>query len=215
MRNKNLIPVRNLLRTLDVNSLRNPEVVANLVRCFGIVQWGPPVFGDEEQFKNADSSIVGIYQTPNQIAKALVYLSDYEISSYCEIGVFHGGNFLFTSEYLRRFNPAISCVAIDPTNFLNPEIAALIEEENYLRFFPITSGDISWSKLSLCMIDGDHTAEWVRKDWENIGQHADICMIHDIQEWSCPAVGDFWKELKEQEPERKTAEFLEHTSAMP
>jgi hypothetical protein len=132
MKNKNIIVVRNLLRLLDLDSLRNFEIVANLVRAFGIVQWGDPVFGDEEKFKNASVDMAGMYQTPNQIAKALVYLSEFKIESYLEIGVFQGGNFIFVSEYLRRFNPDIKCTGLDPTNFLNPEIHAIIQSEDWL-----------------------------------------------------------------------------------
>jgi hypothetical protein len=43
VKNKNIIVVRNLIETLSIESLKNSEVVANLVRAFGIVQWGPPV----------------------------------------------------------------------------------------------------------------------------------------------------------------------------
>jgi len=39
MKNKNIVAVRNLIRCLDIESLRNPEVVANLVRAFGLVKW--------------------------------------------------------------------------------------------------------------------------------------------------------------------------------
>jgi len=143
MNNKNIIAVRNLIRRLDKESLKNPEVVANLIRAFGIVQWGPDVFGADEVFKNASPEMAGIYQTPDQIAKALVYLSDYKINSYLEVGVFQGGTFLFVSEYLRRFNPKIQCTGIDPTDYLNPEIADIINAESWLSFLPCTSDDVA------------------------------------------------------------------------
>ena len=71
MKNKNIIAVQNLIRCLPINALEDAEVVANLVRAFGIVQWGPDAFGEDEKFKNASVEMAGIYQTPNQIAKAL------------------------------------------------------------------------------------------------------------------------------------------------
>ncbi len=215
MKNKNIIAVRNLLRSLGPCCLRDADVVENLVRAFGIVQWGPPVFGYDELFKNPDPEMAGIYQTPRQIAEALVYLSSFKIERYGEIGVFQGGNFLFISEYLRRFNPRISCVAVDPTNHLNNEIAAIIAAEPYLSFMPTMSDALAGEAFDLMLIDGDHSSHWVRRDWENVGRHAAICMIHDIHETSCPDVRRFWRALKKRYPQRKTVEFLEHTSQKP
>lgn len=212
MKNKNIIVVQNLLRCLDLESLKNSEVVANLVRAFGIVQWGPDAFGEDEKFKNASADMAGIYQTPNQIAEALVYLSQFEINSFLEIGTFQGGNFIFMSEYLRRFNPGIKCLGIDPTEFLNDEIRAIIETEIFLSFKTITSDQlIDQEEFDLVFIDGDHTAEWVKRDFENVGQYAKICMIHDIQEWSCQDIGEFWTTIKG----KKAIEFLDYTSEKP
>ena len=212
MKNKNIIAVCNLIRCLDIKSLRNSEVVANLIRAFGIVQWSSPgVFGDDEIFKNATEDMAGIYQTPDQTGKALVYLSQFEIKSYIEIGVFQGGNFLFMSEYLRRFNPEILCTGIDPTGFLNPEIRDIIETDLRLSHKHLTSDDIKGQAFDLCFIDGDHTAEWVRKDWENVGRFAKICMIHDIQETTCPEIVEFWNERRKHD----SLTFLDYTSDKP
>ena len=211
MKNKNIIAVRNLLRCLDIESLKNPEVVANLVRAFGIVQWGPDAFGKDEIFKNQSADMAGMYQTPDQIGKALVYLSNFKINSYLEVGVFQGGNFLFVYEYLRRFNPEIRCTGIDPTGHLNDEIRAIIETELFLSFKAITSDQLAGQEFDLVFIDGDHTAEWAKRDFENVGRHAKICMIHDIQEASCPGVVEFWETIKG----KKAVEFLDHTSEKP
>lgn len=210
MKNKNLIAVTNLLRCLSLDDLRNPGVVANLVRAFGIVQWGPPVFGDEEIFKNPDAETVGIYQTPTQIAPALVYLSEFKTKSYLEIGVFQGGNFLFVSEYLKRFNPSIQCLGIDPTGYLNPKVREIIELSDWMRFASVTSNQIAGRKFDLVFIDGDHSKEWVEADYNNVGRHAKICMIHDINEESCPDVAAFWKGLSGDK-----IEFIETPSGRP
>jgi len=209
MQNKNIKVVRNLIQCLSLDELKKPEIVANLVRAFGIVQWGHPVFGDEEQFKNVSVDMAGIYQTPNQIAKALVYLSEFKIESYLEIGVFQGGNFIFVSEYLRRFNPDIKCTGLDPTDFLNPEIHAIIESEDWLEFIPATSDDIK-QKYDLVLIDGEHTGGWPERDYNNVGKFAKICMVHDIQETTCPDAVNFWKGLH-----KEKVEFLDCTSELP
>lgn len=211
MKNKNIIAVRNLLRCLDTKSLRNSEVIANLVRAFGIVQWGPNVFGEDEMFKNPTVDMAGIYQTPDQIAKALVYLSEFEINSYLEIGIFQGGNFIFVSEYLRRFNPDIECLGIDPTQYLNDEVRAVIETEMFLTFKSITSDHLAGKEFDLVFIDGEHTGGWVKRDYENVGKFAKICMFHDVQESSCPEVIQFWESIKD----KKSVMFLDCISNQP
>lgn len=217
MKNKNIIAVTNLIRHMDFDSLRNPEVVANLVRAFGLVQWNTDTFGDDEVFKNSTVDMAGIYQTPMQIAEALVYVSKFKINSFLEVGVFQGGNFLFCSEYLRRFNPAIQCLGIDPTDYLNPEIKDIIDKEERLSFKKIPSGQLSFCPpasgptFDLVFLDGDHTAAGVKKDWENVGRHASICMLHDIQGAICPDVVTFWKQLKADYPNSTIKEFLAYT----
>jgi hypothetical protein len=213
MKNKNIIVTQNLIRSLDITSLKNSVVVANLVRAFGIVQWGPDAFGDDEVFKNREQDMAGIYQTPNQIAKTLVYLSDFEIKTYLEVGVFQGGNFLFVSEYLKRFNPNIRCIGIDPMGFLNPEIKEIIEKDISMSIKSITTNEIIGQEFDLVFIDGEHTAEWVNRDWNNVGKQAKICILHDIQEPSCPDVIEFWNKLKQSK--KKTIEFLDCTSKEP
>jgi len=214
MNNKNIIVVISLIRRLEQATLKNSEIVADLIRAFGIVQWGPPVFGEDEKYKNRSEDMAGIYQTPGQLSKALIYLSQFEINSYCEIGTFQGGNFIFVSEYLRRFNPDIKCQGIDPTNFLNPEIREIIDAEEWLTFSPVTSDDIAGQQYDLCLLDGDHTAEWIAKDWQNVGRHAKICMVHDIQEITCPDIVAFWNNLKTMRG-KATMEYLDHSADVP
>lgn len=214
MKNKNIVVVQNLIRCLTVEDLRNPEVVSNLVRAFGLVCWGPDVFGEDEKFKNQITEMAGIYQTPDQIGKALVFLSDFKINSYLEIGVFQGGNFLFVSEYLRRFNPEIKCLGIDPTSYLNPEIREITELSDWLRIASVTSDKLSGRKYDLVFIDGDHSADWVKRDYESVGKHAKFCMIHDIQEAACPDVMAFWASLKGRS-KMKIVEFLDTPTGGP
>ncbi len=208
MKNKNIIVVQNLLRCLDLESLRNSEIVANLIRAFGIMNWGPNTAGPEIAFINQGGASIG--QTPDQIAKALVYLSKFRIDSFCEIGVMHGGNFLFCSEYLRRFNPGIQCLGIDPTNYLDAEIREIIEKEMWLTFKSVTSDQISGQVFDFVFIDADHTTSWIEKDWENVGRHAKICAFHDLQDPLWPDMAAFWTTLKDKKKEK--VEFLNDPS---
>jgi len=214
MPSKNITVVVNLLRSLDLESLKNPEVVANLVRAFGLVAWGPSVFGKEEQFRNTSMDVPGIYQTPDQIAKALVYLSQFEIKSYCEIGVFQGGNYLFVAEYLKRFNPDIKCLGIDPTGFLHADIQAMAELSDWFRYAHVTSDLIKDRTFDLVFIDGDHSLEWVTRDYNNTGKQSKICMFHDIQETTCPDIIKFWEGMKSVKGV-VAMEFLDNPSDVP
>ena len=213
MLNKNILTVTNLIKLLSLEELKRKEIVENLIKTFGLVQWGPDVFGEDEQYKNLTVDMAGIYQIPAQLAGALIRLSSEQISSYCEIGVFQGGNFVFVSEYLKRFNPEIMCTGIDPSNYLNKEIRAYIDaNDNWMEFKQVTSDDISGTKFDLVFIDGNHVDGWVEKDYENLGKYAKICLIHDIQEKSCQEVIDFWEKIKQG---KTTEEYLECFSPEP
>ncbi len=194
MLNKNIIAVTNLIKLLRAEDLLNEEIVINLIRAFGLVQWGPPVFGADEVWKNRTSDMAGIYQIPKQLAEALIFLSDKEINSFCEIGTFQGGSFIFMSEYLRKFNPAIKCLSIEINpGYISPEVSKYVEEnKEWLNLKICTSEDIAGSKFDLVFIDGNHIGGWIEKDWNNVGKYSSICMFHDIQEPSCSEVVDFW-----------------------
>jgi hypothetical protein len=205
----NFIAVQGLLRQLPLDSLKDAEIVANLVRAFGIVAWGPRTIGPEMRFINPDNR--GIAQTPGQIAKALVYLSQFKINSYCEIGVYHGANLLFSSEYLRRFNPSIKCLGVDPTQYLDADIKEVIDKEIWITLKSITSEDIKGEKFDYVFIDGDHVQPWVQQDWQNLGQHAKICGFHDLQDPGWPDVGKYWERLKGNR-DKVMVEFLDDPS---
>jgi hypothetical protein len=203
MNNKNIIAVVNLLRHLDLRSLRNPEVVINLIRAFGISKWEKPYCGEDYIFINERIDQAGLYQTPAQLAEALIILSYDSINTYCEIGVFQGGGLLFISEYLRRFNPNLTSVGIDTRpDWLSPETQVYFVESEACRdssryTYLVGESDLVKGKtFDLCFIDGDHSLAGLQKDWANVGQYANVCMFHDIQEPAVPDVGLFWDWIK-------------------
>src|SRR5580658_7495728 len=53
------------------------------------------------------------WQYPSQFSRYLVYLSGKQIRSYLEIGCRHGGTFIITVEYLKRFNHLQVACAMD------------------------------------------------------------------------------------------------------
>ena len=197
MGNRNILPVMDLINGVGLDALRDESNVANLVRLFGIMAWdhpGKPLNGPEAAYINP-GGMAALGQTPEQIAAALVYLSEYTINSFCEIGVCTGGNFLFTATYLRRFNPGIRCTGVDPTQYLDPDVRNIISSSDWMEFIPATSEGIVGRKFDLVFIDGDHASGWVEKDWQNVGRHAKFCMFHDLQDSNWPDVLTFWTGL--------------------
>lgn len=210
MSNRNITPIIGLVEDIGIDTLQDAEVVANLVRLFGIMAWdhpGKPLNGPEAAYINP-AGMAAIGQTPDQIAEALVYLSRFEIGSFCEIGVCTGGNFLFVSAYLRRFNPEIRCTGVDPTQYLDPQVRDIIAASDWLEFIPATSDGIVGRKFDLVFIDGDHANGWVEKDWNNVGQHAKFCMFHDLQDPNWPDVAAFWEWLPSLVKGKEMVEFL-------
>jgi len=188
-----------MLREAPLSWLKSENYISDLIRLFGLadnLKIGP--YGEDNIYINDP----GIYQVPEQLAKLLVYLSDKKINTYLEIGVFNGGNFLFTSEYLKRFNPALKTYGLDLDHrFLNPKIGALVN-----GLVTATSEDIQGSEIDYVFIDAEHSYEWVTKDWLNVGQHAKICAFHDINDKTLPDMARFWGKLKQ---DKNYKEFLD------
>lgn len=56
---------------------------------------------------------IGIWQYPTQFARYLNFISHFPVSTYVEIGVAAGGSFIFTTEFLRKYNPLLFSYAVD------------------------------------------------------------------------------------------------------
>lgn len=154
-----------------------------------------------------------IWQYPNQFSKYLVFLQKQKISSYIEVGCRWGGTYILTTEYLKRFNTLEKSVAVDI--FDSPVI-------NYCSVNPETAfikvNSASWefkkymkeNKFDLIFIDGDHSYEGVKNDYEVCKDSGSIYVFHDIVNDVCPGVVKFWNELKENESQTYTfIEFIE------
>src|SRR3954470_17323278 len=105
-----------LLRTADRNTLRDPG---------WLERQGLPDLGLNHEFlyegrwpllpawlhERAGGLLA--WQLPCQFGPYLAHLTRYPISSYLEIGVRHGGTFVITVEYLRRFREIEKGLAVD------------------------------------------------------------------------------------------------------
>jgi hypothetical protein len=59
---------------------------------------------------------IGMWQLPNQISPTLLFLNQFKIRSYLEVGCAAGGTFMFTTELLRKTNAlqGATCVDVAP-----------------------------------------------------------------------------------------------------
>ena len=155
---------------------------------------------------------IGIWQYPIQFSKYLHFVTNlgFPISSYIEIGCAAGGTFTFTSEFLGKKNP-VYCVGIDPAgpgctlnggkNMYTEAFCEYIQIKDH-TFITAKSTDLYKhipinTTFDLVLIDGDHSYEGVKEDFDMIDGKARIIVLHDIVNSMCPGVCKFWNELRD------------------
>jgi hypothetical protein len=153
------------------------------------------------------------WQYPTQFSKYLVELSNRNIRSYLEIGCRHGGTFIITVEYLKRFNNLEVALALDIVQ--SSIMTSYVEMEPLSRYRLASSlspegisliQDRHWD---LALIDGDHSYNGCRGDYESVRDHCKLIALHDIVSDVCPGVQQTWKEIKVFVSARRTFEFVE------
>jgi len=157
----------------------------------------------------------GLWQNPLQLGHCLAELSNHKIGSFIEIGTSKGWTCSFMVAYLLRFNPTLRATTVDPI----PQFRMFPKIRNIL---PInyaagkTSEDFKGEHFDLAFLDGDHSYDWLQRDYENLGRFASISMFHDINDdfvatkpGNKGGVRRFWQEL--QSADSKEARFLEFT----
>lgn len=133
------------------------------------------------------------------------------IGSYLEIGSRWGGSFWRVMMTLPKGSRGTS-VDLMPNTDLDNCMSALTARGYQVRFIAGDSTDprivMTASRdapYDLCLIDGNHTEPYVRKDWKNYGPMARIVAFHDINyhrpylrpgmKWPID-VPRIWKEIK-------------------
>jgi cephalosporin hydroxylase len=140
------------------------------------------------------------WQYPNQLSKYLKYLNNKNINSYLEIGCRWGGTFILTSEFLKLKNNNINlfcCDIIDKSEIL--EEYSKIQKFNY---FNMSSFDLNRNiinqNIDLILIDGDHSYNGVKTDFEvSLQFNPKYVVFHDIASSVCDGVVKFWGEIKQ------------------
>jgi len=137
-----------------------------------------------------------------EVLEFIKYIRNKKIQSYCEVGIGKGGFFVLVTALLIRYNKDFQLsVAIEPKDIDLDFISKYCE----LDYF-CTSKEVQESEeLDLCFIDGEHTYEWVKQDWESVGLKSKTCAFHDIKHEGLPGVVAAWKEISSDLPSLEIA----------
>ena len=154
---------------------------------------------------------LSMWQWPNQFAPYLVWLAKLPpIRSYVEIGVNQGGSFITSVEFLRRFHPLSTAIAVDP--YLAPAVRDYVSRTAGTHYVPgdRSSDDLRHlvareRRIDLMLIDGDHSAAGVRADWAFARSCGRFVAFHDIVTSAFPDVASLWAEIRS--AYKKTYEF--------
>ncbi len=153
------------------------------------------------------------FQQPNQFSRYLCHLSRYRINSYLEIGVWQGGTFIITLEYLSRFNDIRRALAVDSAIQLPMRHYALMNDRVVLHEgdskTPEALAMITRDWWDLALVDGDHSEEGCFADYRAVRSAASMIALHDIHSDLCPAVTAVWKRLSDIYPRHYLYEFTE------
>jgi cephalosporin hydroxylase len=147
------------------------------------------------------------WQYPSQYAPYLVEVARHRPRSYLEIGVRHGGTFALTTEYLARLAPLSHAFGIDI--LASPGAQAYARSRPHVRVARMDSNGRRFAlalrrhgPFDLALIDGDHDADPVRRDFERVQPHARMLAFHDIANPDMPGLRKVWDELKASQGDR-------------
>lgn len=149
------------------------------------------------------------WQYPNQFSKYLKHITTKDINSYLEVGCRWGGTFIITSEFLKLKNTNVKLFCCDLIN----KSDVLTEYSKHQSFEYLNTSSFNLNRgilpqdVDLILIDGDHSYEGVKKDFEiSLQFNPKYVVFHDIKSSVCSGVVKFWSEVKENYP---SFEFIE------
>jgi Methyltransferase domain len=187
------------LREAPEDALRDPERLAVLLAEGGLNDEGFDEFPPHLHPYCAKG--LRLWQLPNQFAPYLIEVARHGVRRYMEIGVRHGGSFTATVEYLSRVGELEEAVAVDI--FAVPALLPYPLDQPSVRLMQadtLTDRFESWVHrhpgFDLAFIDGLHSYEACRRDFETMRPRARMLALHDISNHIEPAVGQVWKDIR-------------------
>lgn len=186
-----------LIRQPPAHLLTDRGFLENLILALGVNDENPHEL-PSIVLQNAGG--LRIYQYPTQFSGYLQLLSGLQVTSYLEIGCRWGGTFILTTEYLERFETLTRSVAVD---LIDSPVKAYCNSKANTEFLRLDSSSASFeawlmnADFDAIFIDGDHSYEGVKRDFELVRGRACVYVFHDIVSHACPGVVRFWLELKQ------------------
>jgi hypothetical protein len=176
---------------------QRPVLMAHLKR-FGLAMNTWDFLAPWQDWFNASS--FGVLQTPSEYVDYLLYAADKSPASCVEIGVYTGGLSIFSCAFFQALNPRFRYLGIDIEDKLIFD-SALLAPLNLEFRIPCSSHNLAGEVFDLVFIDGDHSYDWAKRDWLNLGRHAaKLCAFHDIHgKEYIPRGGGiygFWRHLR-------------------
>ena len=187
------------IKESKLEDLQNSNYLENLIIKLG---FNTEILREQPKIVKNNGGGLLIWQYPNQFSKYLCLLREQNINSYIEIGCRWGGTFVLTNEYLKMFNSINKSVAMD---IIDSPVVNYCISNNETQFIKINSQSEEFinymnnNYFDLIFIDGDHSYNGVKNDYEISKNSGKIFVFHDIVNDECPGVVKFWTELKNNE----------------
>lgn len=205
-----------VVRRAHLDELRDPQRLERLLPTLGIIDEQPWVFPPE--LRDGLGRGLHFWQYPNQLAPYLSLFSEIPVRRYLELGVQHGGTFVLSTEYFDRFHGMEKAIAVDI--FRVRSGPAYRRMQPRASFVTVDSGEPRFARMleregpfDLVLIDGDHSREAVRRDWETVRPHASVIAFHDIVDSMSPGVAEVWADVRREHAD--AYEFHEFTQQYP
>lgn len=196
-----------LITNSSLEDLKTSAYVEDLIIKLGL---NTEILNEQPEIVIQNGGGLRIWQYPNQFSKYLCFLQTQNVSSYIEIGCRWGGTFVLTNEYCKKFHPMHKSVAVDIIDSPVQEYCNLHPETEFKQMNSQTHEFQEYMReqfFDVVFIDGDHTYEAVKHDFEVCKNSGRIFVFHDIINDACPGVIQIWNELKTHE--KDTYDFIE------